>query len=68
MHLKNKQNSYQKLISPELYRDIPKTVFAAIATSLLILQNGEKSMNNMDYLLKEEWRILHENGIVPQKP
>lgn len=48
------------------YPKIPKAVFAAIAVSALT-RGGEDLDEATDEILKE-WRILHANGIVPQRP
>lgn len=52
----------------ELYDlNAPKTVFMAIALSFamrLVADDLEKARA----LVAEEWRTLHQNGIVPQKP
>jgi hypothetical protein len=64
-HLNSLHNGYAAELGPWFDR-IPKSVFAAIAVSALT-QGG-------DYLEKatvrvcDEWRVLHDNGIVPQKP
>ena len=60
-------NGYQKFIDSHFFEKCPKKVFAAIAVSYLI---NHQSMNREDVtkLLKEEWKALNENGIVPQKP
>ena len=59
-------NEYQQVFGA-LYDKTPKAVFAAVAFSLAFKEASE----NTEYALAgfiEEWRILHENGIVPQKP
>jgi hypothetical protein len=68
MHLLAKSNEYADMLHP-LYDNIPKTVMAAIAVSFAIQLKGEE---DFEYFIKkrimEEWEILHQNGIVPQKP
>ena len=65
MHLKYHDNDYALALG-ELYDKTPKAVFAAVAVSALT-SGGDKLNMAKPYLLRE-WRILHENGIVPQKP
>lgn len=60
-------NEYSKLLSPEFYKNCPKTVLAAIAVSYQLTLNEENFENVQKDILKE-WEILHENGIVLQKP
>ena len=50
----------------ELYAKTPKAVFAAVAVSTLTM--GGDYLDEAKERLLNEWRILHENGIVPQKP
>ena len=47
--------------------DAPKTVWMAIAFSLALRLNDDK-YGAAQAMLREEWRVLHENGIVPQRP
>ena len=65
MHVNNNSNEYARALE-ELFDKTPKTVLAAIAVSALT-SGGDKLRMAKPYLLRE-WRILHENGIVPQKP
>jgi hypothetical protein len=48
------------------YDRIPKAVLCAIAVSLL--STGGENMEGVEARLVEEWRILHQNGIVAQSP
>jgi len=49
------------------YERTPKAVIAALAFSLAMrLEEGDEV--RAGDLLEEEWRILHQAGIVPQKP
>ena len=50
-----------------LYARTPKAVFAAIAYSFAdrIIANPDADLVEV---IKEEWAVLHDNGIVPQKP
>lgn len=57
-------NAYATAV-PE-YRDIPKAVWAAIAVSALTC--GGDHLAEARERVRNEWRVLHENGIVPQKP
>jgi hypothetical protein len=50
----------------DLYARTPKAVFAAVAVSLLTA-GGEPGIDANAALL-HEWKVLHENGIVPQAP
>jgi len=58
------ENEYQKSISRELFERTPKAVFAALAISYYLNTGSE----NLDAALLDEWKILHEQGIIPQKP
>lgn len=49
-----------------LYSKTPKAVFAAIAVSTLTC--GGDELDKARARLLEEWRILHQAGIVPQAP
>lgn len=61
------ENEYQKLVSREVYEKTPKAVFAAIAISYMVNLVGI-SFDGIDNELIKEWKILHGNKIVPQKP
>lgn len=65
MNLQNKSNQYQKLLKE--YDKIPKAVLAAIAVSYALLRTDE-DFEKVEEEIKREWAILHQNGIVPQKP
>ena len=60
------RNEYMTAISGRLYEKIPKAVLAAIAVSHIV--NHEVPFDEVDEAILEEWRILHAQGIVPQKP
>ena len=62
-----KRNEYQETISPALYARTPKAVFAAIAVSLLANHSGV-SFDQIDQAIRDEWVVLHANGLVPQPP
>lgn len=48
------------------YDAIPKAVLAAIAVSYA--SSGGDYLENAAQNVADEWRTLHEQGIVPQKP
>lgn len=48
------------------YDDIPKAVWAAIAVSALTV--GGDYLEHARTRVFEEWTILHNAGVVPQKP
>lgn len=58
-------NRYAALL--ENYDEIPKSVLAAVAVSLALLQN-EEDLSAVSKIINDEWKVLHENGIVPQRP
>lgn len=60
-----KSNNYALTLG-DLYARTPKAVFAAIAVSALT--SGGDYISEARARLLEEWKILHDNGIVPQKP
>lgn len=66
MNLKNLGGSYVNVIGTEVYDRIPKAVFAAIAVSSLT-QGGDRLERAVPRLLRE-WSVLHDNGIVKQRP
>lgn len=61
-----KSNEYQWALSQKVFDKTPKSVFAAIAVSTLT--SGGDYLEHAEPRLLEEWWILYENGIVPQKP
>jgi len=52
----------------ELYERTPKAVFAAVAFSLSLRNVDEQGPDEAVEHFLYEWRVLHENGIVKQKP
>jgi hypothetical protein len=60
-----KTNEYTKRIDSRVFEKTPKTVFAAIAVSAIMRDSAKYDATK--YLL-EEWWILHDNDIIPQKP
>lgn len=71
-HLKNKLNEYATLSGDDLFEKAPKSVWAALAVSFASRNAGPdgESLDGVDVrrALLDEWKILHEQGIVPQKP
>ena len=65
MHLNAKANEYQESY-PE-FDSTPKAVIAAIAYSLA-LRLSEDNHGAAQELLRDEWRHLHQSGLVPNKP
>jgi len=57
-------NEYSQ-VYPE-YRDTPKAVIAAVAYSLAVRIFGDEAAVRES--LRDEWAVLHANGIVPQEP
>ena len=62
-----KKNAYQEVLSQGFFEDCPKAVFAALAVSYASRQY-EEDFTKVEAELKNEWRLLYQNGIVPQKP
>jgi hypothetical protein len=62
-------NEYAKAFG-RLYAKTPKAVFAAVAFSYASWASGEEAHTGAETVARfvKEWRILHENGIVPQRP
>ena len=62
-------NEYARAFG-RLYAKTPKAVFAAVAYSFAGWAAGNEAASTEVQIARfiEEWRILHENGIVPQKP
>ena len=58
-------NEYVKTIPADVYADIPKAVWAAIAISLATC--GGDTLDDAARAVVHEWAILHTNGIVPQQ-
>lgn len=60
-------NEYARAIRH--YQQIPKSVLAAVAYSFAIREIGEdNSPAVFEAAILDEWKTLHENGIVPQSP
>jgi agmatine/peptidylarginine deiminase len=62
-------NEYARAFGP-LYARIPKAVFAAVAFSFAGWAAGNEAKDTDQQVERflAEWRVLHENGIVPQGP
>lgn len=58
-------NEYSQALGT-LFDETPKAVLAAIAVSALTC--GGDRLEEAKARVAHEWRILHANGIVPQKP
>ncbi len=52
------------------YARIPKAVFAAVAYSLAsqVMGHDKDSPTLIGEYILREWEVLHQNGIVQQKP
>ena len=57
-------NEYARRITPRIYEDTPKAVFAALCVSLM----DRLGMENPDVELANEWAILTANGITQKLP
>jgi hypothetical protein len=62
-----KRNEYVSELG-RFYRHTPKAVFAAIAFSFANRLFAKTIGTEVEDVLRAEWKTLHENGIVPQKP
>ena len=60
-------NEYARAIVD--YERIPKAVFAAVAYALAsrLIADGD-SPTMIEAAIIDEWQVLYDNGIVPQKP
>lgn len=65
-HLGTTWNEYAKALGLPLFDDIPKTVLAAIAVS--VLTTGGEQLDQAAALVCREWQVLYDNGIVTQRP
>jgi hypothetical protein len=65
MHMNAKTNEYQEAFPA--YDRTPKAVIAALALSLA-MRLSEDDPARAEKLLRDEWRVLHQNNIVPQVP
>lgn len=69
MHKNAKSNEYAQILG-DLLDVASKSVIAAVLVSILNIEKGEDDLDS-GYIQARfigEWRILHQNGIVPQKP
>lgn len=58
-------NEYQHLAGRDLFEDIPKAVWAAMACGFFFNRMEEGSPSVREEIIRD-WRALHECGIVPQ--
>lgn len=65
MHLKNLHNEYASALGP-LFEEMPKAVLAAVAVSALTI--GGDEIDQAAERVAREWCVLHQTGIVPQRP
>ncbi len=65
MNTKNQHNEYASQYPN--FDKTPKAVIAAVAWSLALRVVGDDT-DAAKALLRDEWGILHDCGIVPQKP
>lgn len=61
------ENKYQRLISRKVYETTPKAVFAALVVSYLLNHQGIEA-DAIDEEIRQEWKHLNDQNIVPQKP
>lgn len=64
MAINSRTNEFSRELA-EMFRAAPKTVCAAIAVSSLTC--GGDYLTEARERFAYEWRILHENGIIPQR-
>lgn len=64
-HVNARTNEYAEYLGP-LFDDCPKSVLAAIAVSFITTGGDWPQLAQAGIV--REWRILHQAGIVPQKP
>jgi hypothetical protein len=65
------RNSYQEVLDRDVFDRMPKAVLAAIAVSFANQIAGAEDIESFDGCqarILDEWRILNQNGIVPQRP
>jgi hypothetical protein len=73
MNIQNKRNDYLPVVQ-SIFERTPKAVFAAIAVSFANRLDGEDALQRdggTEDLLRavmEEWDMLHQAGIIPQRP
>lgn len=70
MHLKNWQNDEWRKPDRLVLEACPKSVLYEIARRMAVCVHGDScdAFGQMAASVAKEWGILHENGIVPQKP
>lgn len=62
-----KGNVYAKMLG-ESYNDMPKAVIAGIMVSLAYRLTGNEDPVAAVEMCRDEWRVLHNAGIIPQEP
>ncbi len=67
MKTNNKTNDYVRALPPGMFDGMPKTVWASLAISFALLCSDEDFEKAVERI-SEEWKLLHEGGIVPQRP
>lgn len=63
----NTYNDYQRHLGWYFDR-IPKTVLAGIVVSMLSNGGDNLKAKEVSEKIYNEWKLLHENGIIPQRP
>lgn len=65
--INKKDNGYARLVADI---DAPKTVWMALAVSFADKLTGQTGvgLEAVGDAIFKEWEVLHQNGIVPQKP
>lgn len=63
----NKLNGYTDLLPAGMLGKIPKAVFAAIVVSEY-LNRLNIPPEDLAEAIQAEWKVLYDNGIVPQRP
>lgn len=58
-------NEYSSVLGP-VYERMPKAVLAAIVVSFAARISG--GLDAVPTAVMDEWQVLFENGIVPQRP
>lgn len=58
-------NEYARLVFAV---DASKTVWMALAVSFAVRSGVSLDRETLAGIMLQEWQLLHQNGIVPQKP
>lgn len=64
MNINNRSNEYMEAL--KFFDAVPKSVLAAIAVSYA--SSGGDYLDFASDNIAREWTLLHEQGIVPQRP